>query len=209
MAECEKNRGRARSIKKRDRRKEVQGRTNKVLHWSSPGEIRTRRAPFLLQRRVRASPAVPLASLETGLFDSARFSFFPSRSLPSTPFVFFPLPPLLLDFSLVLSSWLLWSLRFLFFALAFHSFSVLRPRAPVIVFSPLFFNSHSSLRFSPPSRSLNALYFLLFALISVFPPFFFFFLPFDPTDASRRFRFLLFPSIVISPLPNSNSLCFL
>lgn len=55
MAECEKNRGRARSIKKRDRMKEVQGRTNKVLHRSSSlYEIRTRCAPFALPLGVRS-----------------------------------------------------------------------------------------------------------------------------------------------------------
>ena len=175
------------------------------------------------------APRVPLASLATDLFDSARFSFFLSFVLVLCPrhpsfFPFLslsaPLPdPLIplhfLDFSFVFSSSYS-SLRFLFFALAF----ILSPFFGLVLLffvlfgslnPPLFFNFHSSLLFSPFSRTpfiSSAFPSLLFALISVFPLF-------SPSRFPRhtslfppRFDFSFFLQLSFYPSP-LNSFCFL
>lgn len=130
MAECEKNRGRARSIKKRDRMKEVQGRTNKVLHRSSSlYEIRTRCASFALPLGVPSFSIVrnqPVLRFFSFVSSTPRFYDFTLclwflRFLQFAPFNFCSFLRL---FSALRSSFLPFTLVFTFDFFALSSFTL-------------------------------------------------------------------------------------
>lgn len=173
MAECEKNRGRARSIKRRDRMKEVQGRTNKVLHRSSSlYEIRTRCAPFALPLGARCFSIV--------------------RNRPVLRFLSFVSSiPRFYDFTLCL-----WFLRFLQFATSifvrsFDFFLLLDPpsflslqfsRLISLLFPASLFNSFPFLRSLPSTLFVFSSTLILLhdpSFSSLFSPFYSSFLEFD------------------------------